>query len=156
MTEVSLVKTLANKYKTRCTKIYRKYGTTIKTDDGDRKVILVKRDNNQGKSLVAYFGGISLKWNKWVSLGEQSTELIWSRRSELVQRLQAQKCELCGSQKKIEVHHIKKLSTLNRKGGTKHEWQRRMVARNRKTLVVCQECHNKIHYGRYDGKKLSA
>jgi len=43
MTEVSLVKTLANKYKTRCTKIYRKYGTTIKTDDGDRKVILVKR-----------------------------------------------------------------------------------------------------------------
>lgn len=156
MTEVSLVKTLANKYKITCTKIYRKYGTTIKTEDGDRKVILVKYDRPQKKPLITYFGAVSLKWNKWPNLGEKLTEPIWSSRSEVVQRLEAQECELCGSQEKIEVHHIKTLADLKRKGATKSEWQKRMVARNRKTLIVCQACHNKIHYGKYDGNKLTA
>ncbi|WP_369831907.1 hypothetical protein [Chlorogloea sp. CCALA 695] len=32
---------------------------------------------------------------------------------------------------------------------------RKMAARRHKTLVVCLECHHKIHYGRYDGKALS-
>jgi hypothetical protein len=137
-------------------KIYKQYGTTIKTDEGDRKVILVKRDREPKKPLVTYFGGVSLKWNKWVNLSEQLTSPIWSNRSELVQRLKAQECELCDSQKKIEVHHIKKLSTLVRKGTTKTAWQKQTMARNRKTLIVCQECHGNIHYGRYDGKKLSA
>jgi len=156
MAEVSLVKTLASKYKTTGTKIYKKYGTIIKTDQGDRKVILVKSERKQKKPLIAYFGGISLKWNKWVNIDEQIPNPIWSGRSELVQRLKAQECELCGSQTKIEVHHIRKLANIVRKGATKAEWQKRMLARNRKTLIVCRECHNNIHYGRYDGKKLSA
>nr|WP_179871796.1 hypothetical protein [Bacillus cereus] len=25
---------------------------------------------------------------------------------------------------------------------------------NRKTLAVCEECHDKIHAGKYDGKKI--
>ncbi len=154
--EVSLVKTLARKYKTTCTKIYRKYGTTIKTDDGDRKVILVKYERPSKPPLVTYFGGVSLKWNKWASVDGKQTNLIWSSRSELVERLTAQECELCGAQDKIEVHHIKKLADLKRKSSTKLEWQNRMIARNRKTLIVCQKCHNSIHHGKYDGKKLSA
>ncbi len=154
---VSLVKTLAGKYKTTCTTICRKYGTTIKTDEGDRKVILVKRERTDKGPLIAYFGGVSLKWNKWANLSERLTNRIWSTtRSELVERLTAQECELCGSQKKIEVHHIKKLANLKQKGTTKPTWQKRMIARNRKTLVVCSECHDNIHYGRYDGRKLSA
>lgn len=141
MTEVSLVKTLASKYKTRCTKIYRQYGKTIKTDEGGRKVILVKRDHELRKPLVTYFGGVSLKWNKWVNLGERLTSQIWSNRSELVQRLEDQG----GSQNKVEVHHVKKLTALARKGTTKIAWQKRMMARNRKTLIVCQQCHGNIH-----------
>jgi group II intron reverse transcriptase/maturase len=156
MTEVSLVKTLASKYKTTCTKIYRKYGATIKTNEGDRKVILVKRSSQLGKPLVTHFGGVSLKWNKWASISEQPVEHIWSKRSELVQRVEAQECELCGSQNKIEVHHIRKLADLKQKGVTKAEWQKRMIARNRKTLIVCQKCHGDIHQGRYDGNKLVA
>lgn len=156
MAEVSLVKTLASKYKTTCRKIYKKYRATIKTNEGNRKVILVKRDSKLGKPLVTYFGGISLKWDKWASLNEQPTEHIWSKRTELVERLEAQECELCGSHERIEVHHIRKLADLKRKGTTKAEWQKRMIARNRKTLIVCQKCHNDIHHGRYDGRKLSA
>lgn len=156
MTEVSLVKTLASKYKTTCAKIYKKYGATIKTNEGEKKVILVKRDSKLGKPLVTHFGGISLKWNKWASISEQPVDCIWNNRTELVERLEAQECELCGSHKKIEVHHIRKLADLKRRGTTKAEWQKRMIARNRKTLIVCQKCHNSIHHGKYDGKKLSA
>jgi group II intron reverse transcriptase/maturase len=37
--EVSLVKTLASKYKTTCTKIYKRYGAKIKTEDGEYKCV---------------------------------------------------------------------------------------------------------------------
>ena len=154
--EVSLVKTLASKYRTTCPKIYKRFGTMIKTDEGDRKVILVKYERELKRSLVAYFGGISLKWNKWVNIDEQLPSSLWNNRSELVERLKAQECELCGSHQKIEVHHIRKLADLKRKGTTKTEWQKRMISRNRKTLIVCQKCHGAIHYGKYDGRKLSA
>lgn len=70
VTEVSLVKTLASKYRTTCTRIYRQYGAMIKTDEGDRKVILVKHDRVPKEPLVTYFGGVSLKWNKWVNINE--------------------------------------------------------------------------------------
>ena len=156
MTEVSLVKTLASKYKTTCTKIYKKYSATIKMNDGtNRKVILVKRDSKLGKPLITHFGGISLKWNKWANISEKPAGYIWSKRTELIERLKAQECELCGSQEEVEVHHIRKLANLKQKGVTKVEWQQKMIARNRKTLIVCRKCHNNIHHGRYDGRKLS-
>lgn len=156
VTEVSLVKTLAKKYKTTCTKIYRKYGATIKTDDGDRKVIRISQDREHKRPLIAYFGGISLKWNKWVSISDKPIRIWNSQRSELIQRLNAQECELCGSHDKIEVHHIKKLANLEKNGKVKAAWQKKMIARKRKTLIVCQKCHNNIHNGKHDGKKLSA
>jgi len=41
---------------------------------------------------------------------------IWSHRSEIVQRLMADECELCVSWKQVEVHHIRALKDLDRKG----------------------------------------
>lgn len=155
--EVSLVKTLASKHKTTCTKIYKRYGAKIETEQGERKVILVKIERkSSNKPLVTYFGGVSLKWNKWVSINDDPTEPIWSHRSELIQRLLAQECELCGAHENIEVHHIRKLADLKQKGNSQPEWKKRMVARQRKTLIVCRVCHESIQYGRYDGNKLPA
>jgi Type II intron maturase. len=58
--EVSLVKTLANKYRTRCRKIYRRFGAPIETDEDQRQVILVKLDRKPPKEpLIAYFSGVS-------------------------------------------------------------------------------------------------
>lgn len=152
--EVSLVKTLANKFKTTCTKIYRRYGTTIETEEGKRKVLLVKIERKRPyQDLITYFGGISLKWNKWAKINENPIP-IWSKRSELVDRLLSNTCELCKSQEKIAVHHIRKLSDVNRKGGDEAEWKKQMRARHRKTLIVCQKCHDAIHHGKYDGKSL--
>src|SRR5205085_2081813 len=67
--------------------------------------------------------------------------------SEVVQRLLAQKCELCGSEEgPFQVHHVRKLADLNRPGQSeKPLWVKRMAARHRKTLVVCEPCHEAIH-----------
>jgi group II intron reverse transcriptase/maturase len=154
MMEESLVRTLANKYRTTCTKIYRRYGTTIQTAEGTYKALQVtgKRQPPK-KALRAYFGGVSLKSNKWASLNAQPTKPIWSGRREVVERLLAQECELCGSDQQIEVHHVRKLADLNPKDGSElPEGKRRMAARRRKTLVVCRACHELIQYGNYDGK----
>jgi hypothetical protein len=144
--EVSLVRTLANKYRTTCTKIYQRYGTMIQTGEGTYKVlqVTVKRPPPK-KALTAYFGGVSLKSNKWVGINDQPTKPHWSRQSEVVQRLLAQECELCGSDQQIKVHHIRKLADLNPKDGSElPEWTRRMAARRRTTLVGCRACHESI------------
>ena len=63
-----------------------------------------------------------------------------------MQRLLAQKCELCGVEETCQVHYLHKLADLNRPGrGEKPPWIKRMAACRRKTLVVCQECHEAIH-----------
>jgi len=155
---LSLAKTLASKYKTTCTKIFKRYGTMITTKDGKYKVILatVKREAPK-KPLVAYFGGIPLKWSKVSKIDDTIANPIWSNKSELVQRLLAQKCEVCGTQENIEVHHIRKLANLMRKDRTQLSAGKRwMIAKKRKTIVVCRRCHDDIHGGRYDGRKLSA
>jgi group II intron reverse transcriptase/maturase len=155
--ETSLVKTLAKKYKTSRSKIYRRFRALHQNEYGIYKVLEVKVDRGPDKTpLVARFGGVPLRWNKWVAINDRITIPIWSKRSEVVERLLAQKCELCGAEDNIEVHHIRKLADLERKGQVdKRKWVQAMVARRRKSLVVCQKCHNDIHYGRYDGSALS-
>jgi group II intron reverse transcriptase/maturase len=155
--ETSLVKTLAKKFRTSRGKIYRQFKAIHQNKHGVYKVLEVTVDREPDKTpLVARFGGISLRWNKWAAVNDRITIPIWSTRSEVVERLLAQKCELCGAEDNIEVHHIRKLAGLERKGQSdKHKWVRVMVARRRKTLVVCQKCHNDVHYGRYDGSALS-
>jgi hypothetical protein len=99
--EVSLVKTLANKYRCRASKIYRRLKTSLTTTEGTYKVLQVRVDRGPTKKpLAAHFGGISLAWNLWAAIGETPTT-IWSGRSELIERLLAQKCELCGSEDRL-------------------------------------------------------
>lgn len=153
--ELSLVRTLANKFKTTCQKIYKKYLTTIDTEDGIYKVLLVKVEREGKPPLITYFGGVSLRWNKWVNTDDTQDSKIWNGRSEVVERLLAQKCEICGAMNNIEVHHIRKLADIKQKGNSElPEWMKKMSARKRKTLVVCRQCHEKIQYGRYDGETL--
>ena len=149
--EQSLTKTLANKLRTSRPEIYRRYRRDLQTLDGTYKVLMVTVDRGPTKEpLMAYFGGLSLRWQAKVLI-DDTPSTIWSGRSELTERLLAEECELCGSTVNIEVHHIRKLADL--KGRTR--WETVMAARRRKTLVVCQKCHQQIHAGRYDGKALA-
>jgi len=153
--EVSLTKTLAKKLKTSRAKIYHRYRTHLQTKQVTYSVLQTTVDRGPNKPpLVAHFGGIPLRWNKWVSVKDEISP-IWNKRSELVDRLQAQQCELCGATSNIEVHHIRKLVDLERGGKNKPRWAQVMAARKRKTLIVCQKCHNLIHAGQYDGPTIS-
>jgi group II intron reverse transcriptase/maturase len=147
----SLAKTLAQKHKTSMKKICKKY----KSGNAIRVIIPREGKNN----LIASFGDIKLKRSRDLSSNHQEDEFktTYNRRSELLQRILADKCELCGNEKHIEVHHIRKISDLKRRCEGKKvipEWKKQMIARNRKTLVLCRDCHRSIHAGKYDGRKL--
>jgi group II intron reverse transcriptase/maturase len=153
--EVSLVKTLANKYKTTCNKTYRKYATTLTIPEGTYKVLQVIIPRTDKKPLETHFGAVPLIWNKWAHIDDDREVRIWSKRSEVVQRLLAEQCELCGKKESIEMHHIRKMADIQSKNGKPvAEWKRAMSMRRRKSLAVCRGCHEKIHKGEYNGPSL--
>ena len=145
----SLLKTLAHKHKSSVAKMTRKYATTIKTPEGPRKCLEVQVLREGKKPLIARFGGIPLCVNRGAILQDRPLARRSMSRTELVQRLLAEACESCGSTINVEVHHIRKLADLNRKGRRpKPDWMRLMASRQRKTLVLCRECHRNLHAGR--------
>jgi AI2M/AI1M-like, HNH endonuclease/Type II intron maturase len=146
--ERSLTETLARKYRISIPQVYRRYRAVLDTEHGPRRGLRVTVDREGKPPLVAQWGGISLARDTTPRPVNDDPARIWSHRSEIVQRLLADECELCGSRKQVEVHHIRALKDLNRKGGNNPpEWARRMAARRRKTLVVCRACHEGIHSG---------
>ena len=65
-----------------------------------------------------------------------------SYRNTFDKRLSAKVCELCGKTNiPLEIHHVNKVKNL--KG--KEKWEKIMIAKRRKTLAVCRECHYHIH-----------
>ena len=95
--------------------------------------------------MVAYWGAISLRRRDFAHINDRPGR-IWNVRSELLERLLADTCELCGSTEGVEVHHIRHLKDLKRPGqAPKPAWVAMMAARRRKTLVVCQSCHDGVH-----------
>jgi len=155
--EFSLVKTLASKFQCNISEIYRRY-KVVGAEPAILQVVIKRVDK---APLVATFGGIRFE-RRPEGLGTTDTpiELAWFRpankRSEVVQRLLAGKCEICGKEgEPVEVHHIRKLADIDRPGRRpKTVWEKIMVARKRKTLVVCEGCHDAIHAGQHDGLKL--
>lgn len=146
--ERSLVQTLAQKLRISVRQVYRRYQTTLQTDHGPcvGLQVTVERENGK-KPLVARWGGISLSRNMQANLNDSPLR-ICGPRTELVMRLQANICELCGAEEAIEVHHIRALKDLRRKGRAEPPfWKQVMAARQRKTLVTCRHCHDAIHRG---------
>jgi len=156
--EVSLTKTLAHKLKVSVKKVYDRFQATHQTDQGPYKVLEVAVEREEGKKpLVTRWGGIPLKWRKDAILNDQPPQ-IWYKDTEVVERLLANICELCGSKEDVEVHHIRALKDL--KQGQRAEmpkWAKTMAKRHRKSLIVGRQCHvgeKGIHPGRYDGPQL--
>ena len=147
--ERSLVQTLACKLRISVCQVYRRYRATLQTDRGPRAGLQVIIEREEGRTpLVATWGGITLARRKAAVLNDAPLS-IPAPRTELEQRLLAQTCELCGSQEHIQVHHVRALKDLRRKGQAERPlWVQMMAARHRKTLVVCRTCHAAIHAGR--------
>jgi hypothetical protein len=99
---------------------------------------------------VAIFGGIPLQRQKTALLHDSFPKhLMGWRATDAVKRMLADTCELCGSKVNCEVHHIRKMADLHKSGRReKPDWMKAMIAKRRKTLVVCSKCHDHIHAGR--------
>jgi hypothetical protein len=66
-------------------------------------------------------------------------------RKELVTRLLKRRCELCEQPGRVVVHQVRALACLPEPGPGQPEWAVLMARKRRKTLVVCQPCHDAIH-----------
>jgi len=146
---LSLLKTLANKHKTTVKKVRDQYKTIHHTAYGNVKGLIVIVERADKEPLVARFGEVALRRQTDVVI--QDEKPLWTnavKRTELIQRLLANECELCGSTEDVDVHHIRALKDLKQNGSKEvpaHVFV--MAARRRKTLVVCHYCHTAIHNG---------
>lgn len=139
--EYSCLKTLAGKHRTKIAKIKKKY------KDGKGKWCIPYETQKGTKRM--YFA--DFQKSKDTAFGDdviKNVSLYHSHTTTTFEsRLKACKCELCGTTEsdKYEVHHINKVKNL--KG--KERWEQVMIAKRRKTIVVCENCHKIIH-----GKKV--
>jgi len=149
--ETSLLKTLAAKHRTTVAKMAAKYRATVTGPDGHiRRCLAVTLERAGKPPRVARFGGIPLQRQRMATLDDQPPQAR-AHYTELEQRVRADRCEVCGSTSAIEVHHIRKLADLRRADGRpRPAWQEHMIARQRKTLVLCRACHVKLHAGQFD------
>lgn len=137
--EYSMYKTFAAKYRSKVTKICRKY-----KKDG---IFTVSYQGKKGNTIEAKFynGGFKrLKPSKDSRISTLPNFIMHTSATSLMDRLKAQKCELCGATDRLEMHHVRKLKGL--KG--KEPWERMMIARRRKTIALCSSCHKKVHNGK--------
>ncbi len=153
--EIALVKTLAHKLRVSVRKVYRRFHGTLEVEGKQYKTLKVEVDT--GKDIRTYhWGAIPLKTTKVFQepLNDNRHDFEYFQfvemRSEIVTRLRANQCEICGVSKECEVHHVRKLSDLKKRWQGRPEkpaWVKKMIALRRKTLVVCPICHRKIHNG---------
>jgi group II intron reverse transcriptase/maturase len=144
--QTSLLKTLAGKHKSSVAKMARRYRAQVDTPHGPRTCLQASSDRPGRKPLVARFGGIPLKRQTRAILIDRPLVSVAIRRRQLVARLLAGRCELCGNTDRIQVHQVRKLADLATPGQPP-VWATVMAKRRRKTLVVCGSCHHTIHTG---------
>lgn len=140
--QYSFFKTLAAKYRSSVRKemnrhrIGKYFGVKYTTAKDKEKIQLFYKDGFARKPISA----------------NPNTDCIpitvmYTSTTSLVDRLKAGKCELCGAEDcKIEIHHVRKLKNLTGKSN----WERFMIARKRKTIALCENCHKKLHLGKLD------
>ena len=151
----SLVKTLAAKHKRSATWVYRRYSR--KSEHGITGLITeISNPKNPAKQITARFGDKPIRYNPKAFIRDRIARMYHGG-SELIRRFLANECELCGSSEGVNVHHIRKLKDIKKKYQGRSEppaWAKFMMARNRKTVIVCHQCHVRIHNGRYDQRKV--
>lgn len=153
--EISLVKTLAHKLRIKVPRVYRRYHGKMQVNGYTYRVLKVEVEAGENIKTF-YWGAIPLRTIKGFPEPINDTRHDFEKfqymenRSELVTRLCANECEICGYRGECEVHHVRKLADLKKRWQGKRSkpfWVKKMIAMQRKTLVVCKDCHRKIHNG---------
>ncbi|MFL5913030.1 MAG: reverse transcriptase/maturase family protein [Gaiellaceae bacterium] len=142
--ERSMTSTLAAKHRRPPWVMRDRLRTTVTTPHGKRRCFQATQRAPSGAVSTARFGGIPLRRRKNARLIDGA----WParRKSQLVARLTAGICELCQSPDGITVHHVRRLSDLDRYSAkAAPTWVEAMRTSRRTTLIVCARCHADIH-----------
>jgi len=134
--EYSMYKTFAAKYKSTVKKIIDKYSR-----DGEFRI---PYDTTTGEKYCVFynegFGRKEIPLKGEIDMLPRFANRYKIR--EQVKRLKAGVCELCGKENiPVTMHHVRKLKDL--KGNS--EWEELMRTKCRKSLAVCNDCHEMIH-----------
>lgn len=135
--EYSCLKTLAAKHKSKISKVVAMY----KDGTGEWGIPYETKKKAKRRYFANY---MDCKDAKISADCISNAAIIYGQSvTPLEKRLKARICELCGTteSERYEIHHINKLKNL--KG--KEPWEIAMLAKRRKTLIVCEHCHHLIH-----------
>ncbi|SCG07403.1 group II intron reverse transcriptase/maturase [Streptomyces sp. MnatMP-M27] len=143
--ETSMLRTLAAKHRSSVSKMAVKHKARIDTLNGPRVCFEARIERKNRKPLVARFGGISLQRQRAAELADREPVRVDYPQKELIARLLADTCEICGNKGNVQVHHVRALADLAHAGWQPSDWARVMLHRRRKTVVACDICHDRIH-----------
>ena len=136
--EYSMYKTFAGKYRSTVRKINKK---------SRRNKLFTVKYEQKGAIKSRTFYKTSFKRRTTAFNGSCDIEpysIADASRTNLTDRLKAEKCELCGATGKLIMHHVRNLKDLKEK----ESWKRLMSARKRKTIALCPSCHRLRHLGK--------
>ena len=128
--QYSMYKTFAHKYRTKVSQILKKYHR-----DGHFSV-KYQLKSGMVKDLTFYHEGFKKKAPVSNNIDNLPKNTSYTANTSLINRLKAEKCEMCGATGKLVMHHVRKLKDL--KGKTPLE--KRMIARKQKTIALCGNC----------------
>ena len=134
----SAAKTLAHRHKSTCKKIFKKHGRTLR----------VKKQSANGRTFSTSMPIFKTFKPKCKTISTKDPFILYTKK--LTNCLLDEDCSICGSDIKVESHHIKAV----KKRKSKDIDFNAML--NRKQIPVYRSCHEKIHAGKYDGVKLSS
>jgi hypothetical protein len=121
-----------------------RYKAKVSTSKGLRTCFEATLEREGMKPRVARFGGFPLARQKTAVITDRLITGPAYPHKELIDRLRNDVCELCGSRDGVRVRHVKTLTELDRSDAAP-PWVQVMVARRRKTLVVCGSCYGLTH-----------
>jgi Type II intron maturase/AI2M/AI1M-like, HNH endonuclease len=131
----SCAKLLAAKFNLRTQKkVFEKFGSDMSVTSD-----VSKNKSNKRYSFLPAEYGVSNKFQ----LKKQPSEVINSLYgTKSLSTLENLTCSKCGSNYRVEMHHIRALKDLNPKVS---HFDRLMIRAKRKQLALCRECHMELH-----------
>lgn len=137
--KMSMFKTLGWKLNSSARKVRQKY-------QKDKDFVIPYNDaKGKQKYRVFYNEGFKKRNAQFDVDYDKLPQTMYVPYPSLVERLKDGRCELCGKEGKVVMHHVRTLTKL--KGN--NEWEKLMLKRHRKTLVVCEDCNSMIqNYGK--------
>lgn len=137
--KMSMFKTLGWKLNTSARKVRQKY-------QKDKDFVIPYNDaKGKQKYRVFYNEGFKKRNAQFDVDYDKLPQTMYVPYPSLVERLKDGRCELCGKDGKVVMHHVRTLTKL--KGN--NEWEKLMLQRHRKTLVICEDCNSMIqNYGK--------